>query len=183
MGNGGEGGRGDLPAPKTYSGQFVQLTDKQKAELRALEALPDDQIDTSDMPEVRDWSKARRGLFCIHERRRGRFAARDVDGPSQCRRERGRRVDRACSAVPRPCRHGTPEAGGAWHHRAGYEGRRGVGAAPRLIHLRAVRTNVVVSVLLLGDAAQGWGGRGAWQSGRATPLAHAQTTGSRAGLA
>lgn len=40
-----------------------QLTDKQKAELRALEALPDDQIDTSDIPEIRDWSDARRGLW------------------------------------------------------------------------------------------------------------------------
>lgn len=40
-----------------------QLTDKQKAQLSALEALPDDQIDTSDIPEIRDWSDARRGLF------------------------------------------------------------------------------------------------------------------------
>ena len=40
-----------------------KLTDKQKAELSALEALPDDQIDTSDIPEVRDWSDAKRGLF------------------------------------------------------------------------------------------------------------------------
>ena len=40
-----------------------KLTDKQKAELSALEALPDDQIDTSDIPEVRDWSGAKRGLF------------------------------------------------------------------------------------------------------------------------
>ena len=40
-----------------------KLTDKQKAELDALEALPDDQIDTSDIPEVLDWSDARRGLF------------------------------------------------------------------------------------------------------------------------
>ena len=40
-----------------------KLTDKQKAELDALEALPDDQINTSDIPEVLDWSDARRGLF------------------------------------------------------------------------------------------------------------------------
>ena len=39
------------------------LTAKQKAELAALDALPDDQIDTSDIPEVLDWSEARRGLF------------------------------------------------------------------------------------------------------------------------
>lgn len=39
------------------------LTAEQKAELAALDALPDDQIDTSDIPEVLDWSEARRGLF------------------------------------------------------------------------------------------------------------------------
>ncbi len=39
------------------------LTRKQKAELDALAALPDDRIDSSDIPEVRDWSGARRGLF------------------------------------------------------------------------------------------------------------------------
>ncbi len=32
-------------------------------QLRALEALPDDQIDTSDIPEILDWSDARRGVF------------------------------------------------------------------------------------------------------------------------
>jgi uncharacterized protein (DUF4415 family) len=36
---------------------------KQKAELQALAALPDDQIDTSEMPEVIDWSGARRGAL------------------------------------------------------------------------------------------------------------------------
>lgn len=39
------------------------LTAKQKAQLEALAALPDDQINTDDIPEVRDWSGARRGLF------------------------------------------------------------------------------------------------------------------------
>jgi uncharacterized protein (DUF4415 family) len=34
-----------------------------KAELEALAALLDDQIDTDDIPEVRDWSDAERGLF------------------------------------------------------------------------------------------------------------------------
>ena len=48
---------------KKVSTKARELTDKQKAELSALEALPDDQIDTSDIPEVRDWSDARRGLF------------------------------------------------------------------------------------------------------------------------
>ena len=40
-----------------------RLTPAQQAEIEALAALPDDQIDTRDMPEVRDWSGARRGLF------------------------------------------------------------------------------------------------------------------------
>ncbi|HEY5208698.1 MAG TPA: BrnA antitoxin family protein [Stellaceae bacterium] len=34
-----------------------------RAELEALKALPDDQIDTSDMPEITDWSGAKRGVF------------------------------------------------------------------------------------------------------------------------
>ena len=32
-------------------------------QIRALEALPDDQIDTTDAPEILDWSDARRGVF------------------------------------------------------------------------------------------------------------------------
>jgi uncharacterized protein (DUF4415 family) len=44
-------------------GRSNQLTPAQQAELDALAALPDDKIDTKEMPEVRDWSGARRGLF------------------------------------------------------------------------------------------------------------------------
>ena len=33
------------------------------AQIRALEALPDDQIDTADIPEILDWSDAKRGVF------------------------------------------------------------------------------------------------------------------------
>ena len=40
-----------------------RLTPTQRAEVDALAALPDDRIDTKDMPEVRNWSGARRGLF------------------------------------------------------------------------------------------------------------------------
>jgi uncharacterized protein (DUF4415 family) len=40
-----------------------KLTRKQLAELNALASLPDDAIDTSDAPELPDWSGARRGLF------------------------------------------------------------------------------------------------------------------------
>jgi uncharacterized protein (DUF4415 family) len=39
------------------------LTAKQKKELAALARLPDDKIDTRAIPEVRDWSGAKRGLF------------------------------------------------------------------------------------------------------------------------
>jgi uncharacterized protein (DUF4415 family) len=39
------------------------LTAKQKAQLETLAALPDDQINTDDIPEVLDWSGAKRGLF------------------------------------------------------------------------------------------------------------------------
>ena len=43
---------------------MVKLTEEQKVELEALEAIPDDQIDYSDIPEMTDeeWSKARRGM-------------------------------------------------------------------------------------------------------------------------
>lgn len=36
---------------------------KQANELKALAALPDDQINTAAMPEQIDWSGARRGMF------------------------------------------------------------------------------------------------------------------------
>ena len=39
------------------------LTPEQQAELKALAALPEDQINTRDIPEQRDWSGARRGVL------------------------------------------------------------------------------------------------------------------------
>jgi uncharacterized protein (DUF4415 family) len=39
------------------------LTPAQRAELESLARLPDDAIDTSDAPEVLDWSSAKRGVF------------------------------------------------------------------------------------------------------------------------
>jgi uncharacterized protein (DUF4415 family) len=39
------------------------LTAEQKAELEAIAALSDAEIDTRTMPEVRDWSQARRGAL------------------------------------------------------------------------------------------------------------------------
>ena len=41
----------------------AKQTDEQKTELDALARLPDDQIDTSDIPEILDWSVGRRGVF------------------------------------------------------------------------------------------------------------------------
>ncbi len=41
----------------------AELTDEQRAGIEALEKLPDDRIDTTDIPEVLDWSDARRGVF------------------------------------------------------------------------------------------------------------------------
>lgn len=40
-----------------------RLTGGQKAEIMALEDSPDEQIDTTDIPEVLDWSEAKRGVF------------------------------------------------------------------------------------------------------------------------
>ena len=40
-----------------------RLTREQLAELKSLERLPDDAVDTSDAPELLDWSGAKRGLF------------------------------------------------------------------------------------------------------------------------
>jgi uncharacterized protein (DUF4415 family) len=40
-----------------------ELEARRQAEIEALAALSDDEIDTSDIPEVRDWSGAKRGMF------------------------------------------------------------------------------------------------------------------------
>ena len=42
---------------------ITELPSDVQEQIRALEALPDDQIDTSDAPEILDWSDARRGVF------------------------------------------------------------------------------------------------------------------------
>jgi uncharacterized protein (DUF4415 family) len=44
-------------------GTSKRLTPEQRAELKSLAALPDNAIDTSDAPELLDWSGAKRGLF------------------------------------------------------------------------------------------------------------------------
>ena len=43
--------------------QETDLTQAQRDELQAFAAMPDDQIDTSDIPEIKDWSGAVRGLL------------------------------------------------------------------------------------------------------------------------
>ena len=43
---------------------MAELPPDVQAQVHALEALPDDQIDTTDAPELLDWSDARRGVFC-----------------------------------------------------------------------------------------------------------------------
>jgi uncharacterized protein (DUF4415 family) len=40
-----------------------RLTSAQLAELKSLAAVPDGAVDTSDAPELLDWSGAKRGLF------------------------------------------------------------------------------------------------------------------------
>ena len=42
---------------------FTELPSEVREQIRALEALPEDQIDTADAPEILDWSDARRGVF------------------------------------------------------------------------------------------------------------------------
>ena len=48
------------PASRTFP---KSMTRSQKAELEALAKLPDHRINTAALPEQRDWSDARRGVF------------------------------------------------------------------------------------------------------------------------
>ena len=72
-----------------------ELTGKQRAELQALEELTDDQIDTSDIPEVLDWTGARRGVF---------YRPREAADHAAYRRGRHRMVQ-----GPRPGRARLPD--------------------------------------------------------------------------
>jgi hypothetical protein len=47
----------------TRKGNTEPLTPQQAADLAALEAMPEETIDTSDIPEARDWSGAVRGKY------------------------------------------------------------------------------------------------------------------------
>ena len=42
---------------------FTELPPDVQVQTKALEDLPEDQIDTTDAPEILDWSDARRGVF------------------------------------------------------------------------------------------------------------------------
>ena len=42
---------------------ITELPSDVQEQIRALEALPDGQIDTTDAPEILDWANARRGVF------------------------------------------------------------------------------------------------------------------------
>lgn len=41
----------------------VPLTEKQRVDLQSLQEMPDDQIDTTDIPEILDWTGAKRGVL------------------------------------------------------------------------------------------------------------------------
>ena len=41
----------------------TELPSDVQAQIRGLETLPDDRIDTTDAPEILDWSDASRGVF------------------------------------------------------------------------------------------------------------------------
>ena len=58
---------------------------KREADIKALEALPDEEIDTSDIPEILDWSGAKRGLLYRPPKRRVmlRLDAGQAAGPRE----------------------------------------------------------------------------------------------------
>ncbi len=43
--------------------EIAELPSDVQEQIRTLEALPDDEIDTTEAPEILDWSDARRGVF------------------------------------------------------------------------------------------------------------------------
>lgn len=65
------------------------MTKDQKNEIRALAKLPDDQIDTTEVPEVLDWSEAKRGLFYRHVDQQ--ITSRP-DSEGVCNQKRGRNM-------------------------------------------------------------------------------------------
>ena len=45
--------------------EISDLTPEQRREIAALAAMPDEEINTEDIPEVLDWSRAKRGVFYL----------------------------------------------------------------------------------------------------------------------
>ncbi len=48
---------------KRTNSDMTELTDEQKVRIERLKALPDEEIDTSDIPVVLDSKNAKRGMF------------------------------------------------------------------------------------------------------------------------
>lgn len=55
--------RQDTSGKLRRKGRSKPLIPEQQTELEVLAALPEEEIDTRDMPEVRDWTGARRGVL------------------------------------------------------------------------------------------------------------------------
>ena len=54
---------------------FSDLPPEQQQEIAALAAMTDEEINTEDIPEVLDWSRAQRGVFYRPDRRESPAAA------------------------------------------------------------------------------------------------------------
>ena len=52
-----------MKGKRTRKASSERLTRRHKAQLESLAARADEDIDVSDIPEVRDWSGAKRGVF------------------------------------------------------------------------------------------------------------------------
>jgi uncharacterized phage-associated protein len=71
-----------------------KLTPELAAELAKLALMPDHEIDTSDIPEVLDWSQAKRGVFSPEKIQRRAY---DVRGLANWFLEQGQRAGHAYS--------------------------------------------------------------------------------------
>ena len=83
---------------------MTELPPDVQAQVRALEALPDDEIDTTDAPEILDWSDARRG---------GLLPACEATDYDQARRGHHRVVQSSCSRrsrIPNGHKWGAPRS-------------------------------------------------------------------------
>ena len=80
-------------------------SDKRRAVLRFLQELPDDEINTTDIPEVLDWPGAQRGVFYRPEQRQITLRLdADITSWFKVRAQAGRLRDRYQSRPARACR-------------------------------------------------------------------------------